>query len=78
MFITLGNVYEIIELDRYDIDLEDYKTWLEGDKPTEDNLLCYIMEKELEPLYNIGDKSSCIDSYIDDADDLFKTLKNEK
>lgn len=77
MIVQVRERYISTFIKQFDIDIEDYKDWLDGENPTEDNLLDYIQEAELDPSNAWNDKNQCIDSYIeDDMNEIFKALNN--
>lgn len=78
MIVQIGEEYRTTFIKHFDIDIEDYNDWLDGEEPTEDNLLDYIYEMELEPKDIFEGNSDCLDFYIDDADNLFKDLNDRQ
>lgn len=78
MIVQVGEEYRTIFTKQFDIDIDDYNDWLDGEEPTEDNLLDYIYEIDLDPEVTWEDASYCINSYIDDVNNLFKELNERK
>lgn len=78
MIVQVGEEYRTTFIKDFDIDIDDYKDWLGGEEPTEDNLLDYIGEMELEPKDIFEGNSDCLDFYIDDANNLFKELNDRQ
>lgn len=77
MIVATREIYRTKFIKHFDIDIEDYRDWLDGEKPTEDNLLEYIYELGLDPEVTWEDGSTCLDSYVDDMDEVFEKLNNE-
>ncbi len=77
MIVQVGEEYWITYIKHYDVDIEDYKNWLDGEKPTEDNLLDYIHEIGLDPENAFEDNRDYMNSYIDDINEVFEELNNE-
>lgn len=77
MIVQVGENYRITYIKHFNVDIEDYKDWLDGEEPTEENLLEYIYEADLDPENAWEDNCDHMDSYIDSINEVFDELNNE-
>ena len=72
---------KVIEADRveyvqeYDVDVKEYKKWLNGDKHSDNVLLTYIYENDIYPKDSYEQDSDWLDAWISDSHELENALK---
>lgn len=59
----------------YDVDVEKYKEWLDGDEHTDNALLNFIYENDLYPDDSYERDSDGLDAWVSDSHELENALK---
>lgn len=76
MKVEVTRTERLSYIEEYDIDVEEYKEWLDDEEHNGNTLLDYIEENYLEPVNTYDDSADLIDLYVSDSHELDKVLND--
>ena len=76
MKVEITKTLSVDYIEKYDIDVEEYKEWLDGDEHSDHTLLNYIQENDLIPDSEYEDGSDLTDIFVSDSHELDKALND--
>lgn len=75
MKVKVTEIMKVEYVKVYDIDVGEYKEWLDGDEHTDNALLNFIYENDLYPDDSYECDSDSLDTWVSDSHELENTLK---
>lgn len=76
MKVEITRTERIDYIEKYDIDVEEYKEWLDGEEHNDSTLLDYIEECGLEPTDTYEDGADLVDLFVSNSRELDKALND--